>query len=346
MAILLNSDVFGVTSKEMWQAMESATVYGGPEGGKYVEALYERIREITGMEDALLVPSCTMANLTAQCVWADSGDQVIYEEQCHSLWSEEWGMAYVARVFPKVILGRKGILDPADVAFAMDDSRLKHKPKTALLCLENTHMGAGGTCYTKERIDELCEVAHSRGAAVHLDGARLFNAAIALNTPVKDLLENVDSVSINLNKGLAALEGTLLCGSKDFIDKSKIFVKRIGGNSMHKNDVLAAAGLIALRDENISALEEDHKRAKVFAEEINKIKGVSVDMETVQSNIVLGDISETGIDVDTFVAKLKENGLYSLRKDTKSIRFVFHNGITDEDLPMAVKAMATVAAGK
>ena len=343
--IALASDVFGNISLEMWEAMRNAKLSRGFNSDENVNALYERITYLTGKEAAVLVPSCTMANLVAIMTHTNKGDQVILEEQSHIVWSEEQGLSSIACVFPKLIHGNKGIISPERIIEAIEDCRFNHKPKTALLCLENTHMGAGGTIYTPELTMKICKIAHERQVAVHLDGARLFNASVALNIQAEGLVKDIDSISINLNKGLSAPEGALLCGTKEFIDKAKINLKRLGGNSMHKAGIIAAAGLVALSNKNIARLKEDHEKAKIFAKAANLIRNAEVDLDTVQSNIVLVDISSSGMDTDTTLQSLAKRNVGGHKKDQKVIRFTFHNGISDDDTMMAVDAFKEVLQG-
>lgn len=335
--IVLTSDVLGNVTDEMWDAMRNARLGWGARGDENLTALIDRIKELTGMENAILLPSCTLANLVAMMTHARSGEQVIFEEQAHIYWSEEWGFSYVARLFPKLINGDKGIIPPESLKEVLNDCRFNHKPKTGLVCLENTHMGAGGIVYTPEETAGLCEVAHKQGIPVHLDGARLFNAAVALNVPASELVKSVDSVSINLNKGLGAPEGTLLCGSEKFIEKARVNAKRLGGDSMHKAGIAAAAGLVALKDENIRRLKDDHRHAREFAAGINTVKGVQVDMDTIQSNIVIAYISNSGMDSDIFLKELLKRGVSGYKKSDHALRFTFHNGISDEDVKKAVQ---------
>lgn len=343
--IILTSDVLGNVTEEMWDAMRNARLGWGIRGDGNLINLIERIKELTGKEAALLAPSCTMANLAALMTHGSSGQQVIFEEQAHTYWSEEWGFSYVARLFPKVVRGDRGIMSPESVEEAILDARFNHKPETAVLCLENTHMGAGGTVYTPELTDKLCNVAHKHGVKVHLDGARLFNAAIALKVSAKELARFADSVSINLNKGLGAPEGALLCGSSEFIDRAKINIKRIGGNSMHKAGLIAAAGLVALKDENIRRLAEDHRRAREFAEGIAPIKGIEVDMETVRTNIAIADITKTGMNAEVFLKKLADRNVSGYKKTNTAVRFTFHNGINNADVKEAINAVKDVCEG-
>jgi threonine aldolase len=342
--ILLTSDVLGNIIPEMWEAMRKAKLGWASRGGdENVNALYDRIKELTNKEAAVLVPSGTMANLVAIMTHTNGrGDQVILEAQSHIVCSEEWGISFIAHMFPKLIPGNKGIISPVSIIEAIEDYPFNHKPRTALLCLENTHMCAGGTIYTPELTMENCKVAHERKVAVHLDGARLFNAAVALNIKAESLVKDVDSVMISLNKGLSAPEGALLCGTKEFIDEAKINLKRLGGNSIHKAGIIAAAGLVALSDKNIARLSEDHRRAKIFAEAVSLIEGVKIDLSTVQSNIVLVDISSSGMDTDTVLQSLVEHNISGLKKNQKVIRFTFHNGISDNDTVVVVDAFKKV----
>jgi len=340
--IMLTSDVLGNVTSEMWEAMRKAKLGWGPRGDENVRALYERVKELTNKEVAVLVPSCTMANLVAIMTHTNRGDQVILEEQSHIAILEEQGLSSIACVFPKLVTGNKGIISPESIIEAIEDYQFNHKPKTALLCLENTHMEAGGTIYTPELTMEICKVAHEREVAVHLDGARLFNAAVALNIKAESLVKDIDSVSFNLNKGLNAPGGALLCGTKKFIDEAKINLKQLGGNSMHKGGMLAAAGLVALSDKNIARLSEDHRKAKIFAKNVSLIEGAKIDLSTVQSNIVLVDISASGMDADTVLQSLAEHNVSGLKKNQKVIRFTFHNGISDNDTVVAADALKEV----
>jgi len=342
--ILLTSDVLGNITPEMWEAMRKAKLGWPPRGDdENVNALYDRIKELTNKEAAVLVPSGTMANLVAIITHTNGrGDQVILEAQSHSVYSEELGLSSIAHMFPKLIPGNKGIINPASIIEAIEDCEFNHKPKTALLCLENTHMFAGGTIYKPELIMENCKVAHEREVPVHLDGARLFNAAVALDIKAESLVKDVDSIMINLNKGLSAPEGALLCGTKKFIDKAKINLKRLGGSSMHKGGIIAAAGLVALSDKNIARLSEDHRRAKIFAKAVSLIEGAKIDLSTVQSNIVLVDISSSGMNTDTVLQSLFALNVSGLKKNQKVIRFTFHNGISDNDTMMAVDTFKEV----
>jgi len=207
-------------------------------------------------EAALFVPSGTMGNLIAVLTHCQRGDEVILEIDSHIYFYEVGGMSAVAGVIPRLIIGDKGILDPQDVKRALRDDNF-HFPKTTLICLENTHNRAGGTIISPKLTEEICQLAHQRNISVHLDGARIFNAAIALNIEPTLLTKNVDSVMFCLSKGLSAPVGSILAGSKEFIQRARKNRKMLGGG-MRQAGILAAAGIIAIEN-MVERLGEDHK---------------------------------------------------------------------------------------
>lgn len=338
----LSTDARTFPTDEMWEAMKNSGLDEalGREDGT-VNTLLEQVQEITGKESAILVPSCSMANLTALLTHTTRGDQVILEESSHIAWSEGWGVAGIAGLFPKLIKGRHGVIHPVDLNEAVEDERFSHRPVTTLLCLENTHNAAGGTVLSLENTIEICKTARKYGLAVHLDGARIFNASVALKQPVKKLVEPVDSVSLHLSKGLSALEGALLCGSKSFIFKASRILKMLGGDSMHKAGIIAKTGLIALNN-MIERLSEDHNRARLFAEAVQIFPGVEINLENVHTNIVMLDTSKSGLSGKTILSQLKIRniGVYLYKSDI--LRFVFHRHIGDEDLSTTIKILKEI----
>jgi len=333
------SDVLTLPTEEMWAAMRAAehNLFWGREDPS-TKALEARAAQLTGKETALLVPTGTMGNLLAVITQANRGEQVVLEANCHTAWSEEWGLAFVGGLYPRLVPGTRGVMDPADVERAMTQSIFSHLPKTSLLCLENTHNAAGGAILPPDRTAELCEVAHRQGANVHLDGARLFNAAVALGVPVGVLTDPVDTVMFSLNKGLSAPAGALLCGSHDTIGRAHVNMKRLGGASFHKAGLYAAAGLVAL-ETMVDRLAEDHRRARHFAELAGQAPGMAVDMAAVQTNIVLLDITGTGRQAPEFLAHLRQNDVSAYRFDDHTIRFTFHRQISDGDVSTMVAAL-------
>ncbi|MBP1995104.1 threonine aldolase family protein [Paenibacillus eucommiae] len=341
----LSTDARTLPTDEMWEAMRRAELGWVSRGeDASVNALLARIQELTGKEAAILLPSCTMANLIALMTHASRGDQVILEESSHIAWSEGWGICSIAGLLPKGVQGAKekgGRIEADDLILALEEEKFSHRPKSALLCLENTNNAYGGTVLTPAYTSDICGVARERGLAIHLDGARIFNAAAALKQPVKSLVEPVDSVAINLNKGLSAPEGALLCGSQAFVQRARVIAKALGGDSMHKAGIIAAAGVIALNN-MMEQLSEDHRRARSFAEAIQGIPGVEVDMSSVQTNIVMADISASGLDGRAVLQQLEKRNVAGYLNRAQLIRFVFHRHINDEDVARAAAALAEV----
>src|SRR5215831_4307136 len=236
-----------------------------------VNSLERRAAEIFGKEAALFVPSGCMGNLIAIKVWTHHGDEVICEERSHVNLYELASMSAIAGCMPRIARGDDGILTWPQIE-AVIRPRIYYDSQTALVCLENTHNMAGGTLYSAKQIDEICGHAHSAGLKVHLDGARVFNAAAALGVPVSTISRSLDSVMFCLSKGLGAPVGSMVVGSQEFIDRARIYRKMFGGG-MRQAGVLAAAGLIAL-EESPKRLHEDHANAQYLAAEIAKIPGL------------------------------------------------------------------------
>ena len=305
-----------------------------------VNQLEELAAKKVGKEAALFVPSGTMGNLIAVLTHCQRGDEVILEMDSHIYYYEVGGMSAVAGVIPRLIIGDKGIPNPQDIKMALRDENL-HYPKTTLICLENTHNRAGGTIAPLEVIEEICRLAHQRNIQVHLDGARIFNAAIALNIEPALLTKNVDSVMFCLSKGLSAPVGSILAGSKEFIQRARKNRKMLGGG-MRQVGILAAAGIIAL-EQMMERLKEDHKNARILGEGLANISGIKVDLETIQTNMVYFDLQESGMDTYQFLRKLsKYNILGSPRPPTK-VRLVTHYGISEEDIYATIKAIKEIA---
>lgn len=304
-----------------------------------VNQLEELAANKLGKEAALFVPSGTMGNLIAVLTHCQRGDEVILEMDSHIYYYEVGGMSAVAGVIPRLIIGDNGIPDPQDIKNVLRDENL-HYPKTTLICLENTHNRAGGTIIPPEVIEEICQLAHQRNIQVHLDGARIFNAAIALNIEPALLTKNVDSVMFCLSKGLSAPVGSILAGSKEFIQRARKHRKMLGGG-MRQAGIVAAAGIIAL-EQMMERLKEDHKNARILGEGLANICGIKVDLETIQTNMVYFNLQESGMDTYQFLSKLaKYNILGSPRPPTK-VRLVTHYGISEEDIYATIKVIKEI----
>lgn len=296
-----------------------------------------------GKEAALFVPSGTMGNLIAVLTHCQSGEEVILEAESHMYYYEVGGMSAVAGVVPCLIVGDKGILNPQEIKRTLREENI-HYPKTTLICLENTHNRAGGTITSPKITEEICQLALQNNILIHLDGARIFNAAIALNIEPAILTKDVDSVMFCLSKGLSAPVGSILAGSKEFIKGARKNRKLLGGG-MRQSGILAAAGIIAL-EKMIERLEEDHKNTRILGEGLAKIEGVKVDLEAVQTNMVYFDLQELGMDTYKFLPKLAEYNILGSPRPPTKVRLVTHYGINREDIYTTIKAIKEIVSEK
>ena len=336
----LRSDTVTLPTDEMREAMNNAEVGDDVyQEDPTVNRLEELAAKKLGQETALFVPSGTMGNLIAVLTHCQRGDEVILEMDSHIYYYEVGGMSAVAGVIPRLIAGDKGILNPQDIKRALREENL-HYPKATLICLENTHNRAGGTIVPPEVIEEICQLAHQRNIQVHLDGARIFNAAIALNIEPALLTKNVDSVMFCLSKGLSAPVGSILAGSKEFIQRARKNRKMLGGG-MRQAGILAAAGIIAIEN-MVERLEEDHKNARILGDGLADIGGIKVDLETVQTNMVYLDLNKSGMDTYQFLPKLAEYNILGSPRPPTKVRLVTHYGISEEDIYTTIKAIKEI----
>jgi len=339
----LRSDTVTQPTEEMRQAMARAEVGDDVYGeDPTINRLEELAAEKVGKEAALFVPSGTMGNQISVLTHTQRGDEVIVESEAHIYFYEVAGLAALSSVQVRLVKGVRGVLDPADVAAAIRPANI-HFPRSALLCLENTHNRAGGTVTGVQRMRELAEVAHAHGLAVHLDGARIFNAAIALGVDVKELTAPVDSVMFCLSKGLSAPVGSLVAGSKEWIARARKYRKLLGGG-MRQAGVLAAAGIVAL-EKMVDRLAEDHANARLLGEGLTQIPGIKLDLETVQTNMVTFEIEKPGLDGAAFVRELLVRGVKANATGPKRIRFVTHKDVNREDVLTALKVVEEIMRG-
>ena len=295
-----------------------------------------------GKEAALLTTSGTQSNLIAVLIHTNHGDEIIVGDEAHILWYEVGGAATLGgvtmRTLPNDSCGR---LNLGDIDRAIRDKDI-HYPETTLLCLENTHNRCGGTVLTTDYTDEVCNLAHTRGLKVHLDGARIFNAAIALGVPACTLAQNSDSVSLCLSKGLSAPVGSLLCGNKDFIERARKFRKMLGGG-MRQAGIIAAAGIVAL-ETMVDRLAEDHSNARRLAQGLAGIKGIKMAQDDISTNIVMFDLSPE-LSVVEFVEGLEEVGVKIVQLDGELLRAVTHYMVSSSDIDEALTRIKTVCRG-
>ena len=335
-AIDLRSDTVTKPTDEMRRAMAAAEVGDDVFGeDPSINELQERSAALLGKEAGLLTSSGTMSNLIATLAWSNKGDEIIMGDEAHMFWNESAGQAALAgvqtRLVPNDVQGR---VNPDDVAAAIRPPGNLHFPRTSMVCLENTHNRCSGQVLTPEDTKAVCDVAHDSGVPVHLDGARIFNASVALEVPPVELTREVDDLSFCLSKSLSCPVGSVLVGSQEFIDNAKRWRKMLGGG-MRQAGVLAAAGLVAL-DTMIDRLAEDHQNARRLAQGLANIDGLSVDPESIQTNIVFFDVDEDLGTAADLIAALKNQGVLVSYPGKQSIRMVTHRHISPEDIEEAL----------
>lgn len=282
--------------------------------------------EIFGMEAGLFVTSGTMGNAVAVLAHTQRGDEIILEERSHIYVNEVGGLAVMGQLMSRTVKGVKGHMDPADIQAAVRIDNI-HFPPTSLLCVENTHNSAGGIALTVGQMKSYWDVGKANDLGVHLDGARVFNAAVALGVDVKEIAQYADTVQLCLSKGLAAPVGSLVVGPQDIIDKARKYRKMLGGG-MRQAGIIAAPGIIAVT-EMVDRLAEDHANAKVLAEGLAKI-GIKV-VNEVQTNMVYVDFSPIGWTAEDWTTACADLGWKSRGRGTGT-RLVTHYGIEEEDI--------------
>lgn len=329
----LRSDTFTRPTPTMRRAMYEAEVGDDVwNEDPTVHRLEELAAAMTGKQAALFVTSGTQGNLAGILSHADRGQEIIVGDQSHVLLMEAAGTAVVGGVQIRTLPNRTdGHLDPAEVRAAIRPSD-PHQPVTGCVVIENTHNFCGGAVLPPPAVDAVAQVAHAAGVPVHVDGARIFNAAVSLGVPVTDLLDSTDSVTFCLSKGLGAPVGSLLCGSTEYIERARRWRKMLGGG-MRQAGVLAAAGIIALT-ENVARLADDHANARRLAEGLAQIAGVRIDPTRVDSNIIFFDLGDLPIAPETFVARLAEGGVRI--SGSSSFRAVTSSEVTSEDIDYAL----------
>lgn len=324
--------------KAMAEAEVGDDVYGED---PTVNLLQERAAEIFGKEAALFCPTGSMGNQIAVKLHTKQGDEIIVEERGHIFNWEMGTPAIVSGVTIRTVraANASGMLTWAEIESAIHINQPYYACPTGLICLENTHNFGGGSVMSAEQTDEICENAHQLNLPVHLDGARIFNSAVAQNETVANLSKSVDSVQFCLSKGLGAPIGSMILGTKDFIAEARVWRKRFGGG-MRQAGILAAAGLIAL-EESPKRLHIDHENARKLAEGVANLKGVSIDAEKVQTNIVLFDITKTGKTSAEICAELKEREILAIPFG-KEIRMVTHCDVSRENIERTLAELGNI----
>ncbi|XP_015875563.3 low-specificity L-threonine aldolase 1 [Ziziphus jujuba] len=331
----LRSDTVTKPCEAMRAAMAAAEVDDDVLGNDPTALILQtELAKMMGKEAALYVPSGTMGNLISVLVHCDiRGSEVILGHNSHIHIYENGGISTIGGVHPRTVKNNEdGTMDIDLIEAAIRDPKGELVyPTTRLICLENTHANCGGRCLSAEYIDKVGEVAKKHGLKLHIDGARIFNASVALGVPVDRLVQAADSVSVCLSKGLGAPVGSIIVGSQSFINKARKLRKTLGGG-MRQIGILCAAALIAIK-ENVQKLEDDHKKAKVLAEGLNKLKGLSVDIKSVETNIIYVDVVEgSKLTAEKLCKKLAEHGVLLMQEGSSRFRVVLHYQISWNDV--------------
>lgn len=325
----LRSDTVTKPTEEMREAMKDAEV--GDDVMKEdptVNKMERMSAKKLGKEDALFVTSGTQGNITSLLTHTSPGEEVILGENSHIYKYEVGGYASLAALSAKLLDDGEGYLRVSEIKSAIRGKDIHH-PETSLLCMENTHNVTGGIVKDSYHTKKNCDIAHAHGLKVHMDGARIFNAAVASGEDVKELVSDVDSVQICLSKGLSAPVGSIIAGSEDFITRARKIRKKLGGG-MRQAGVIAAPGIIAL-EKMVDRLEDDHKNADKLAEGLKEI-GFDIDPDRFKTNIVLLDTSDFDMKAKKFVDLLEDDGVLALTMGDYVTRFVTHRGIDEEDI--------------
>jgi len=334
----LRSDTITRPTPAMRQAMATAEVGDDVLGeDPTVNLLQEMTASLLHKEAGLFVASGTMANQVAIKTHIRPGDEIIVDSDAHIFYYECAATAVISGGQFRCLKGEHGILSAREIESVVRPADI-HQPPTRLICLENSHNRGGGSVYPVASLDEIREVARRHDLRVHLDGARLFNAALATGTTVGELARHADSVGICLSKGLGAPVGSGLCGRRTFIDEARRFRKMLGGG-MRQVGILAAAGIHALRY-HVERLVEDHDNARRLARGLARLPGVRLDPERVVTNIVIFDVAETGLGAHGVVERLARAGVLVIAFGPTTVRAVTHLDVSATDIDRALEITA------
>ncbi|MDO4265041.1 MAG: GntG family PLP-dependent aldolase [Eubacteriales bacterium] len=334
----LRSDTSTLPTQSMWEAMSKAVL---GDGGRVdltgrgedptVYELENLAASMLGKEDAMYIATGSLANHTALLAVTDRGDKVLVERSAHIYINEKFDfLSKFSGLVPIFYhLDSNYQISPKEIEYLIQYHDIR------VLCLENTHNYSGGTCLTPACTAKICELAHNEGMHVHLDGARIFNSAVAQHVDVKELVAPVDSVMFCLSKGLCAPVGSLLVGSKDFIEKARAVGKMIG-TPMRQAGIIAAAGIVALK-ENVDRLAEDHKKAKRLGELLSVIDNAIMDPKADQTDFVYMNVTPTGLTAQQVTDALRRKGLLVAKMTDESIRLAVHKDISMDDVERAAK---------
>lgn len=345
MTIDLRSDTVTLPTQAMREAMYRAEVGDDVYGeDPTINRLQELAAERAGKEAALLVPTGSMGNIASVMAHTGRGEAFLVGDQSHIYLAEQGGASTLGGA-PRVVIrtDANGMLDPHEVRANITDDSNEHLAPSKLLCLENTHNFCGGAVLSLEQIKTLCDLAHAHGMAVHMDGARIFNAATALGVPMKNLLAHVDSAMFCLSKGLSAPVGSMVVGTRDFIKRVHRMRKLLGGG-MRQAGIFAAAGIVAL-EQMVERLAEDHANSQLLAQGLADYPQIEIEPARVKTNIVIFTLrnsagqSSDQAQTDLFLRKCREQGVLMGAISAGKIRAITHYGITADDVKTALNGI-------
>jgi threonine aldolase len=338
----LRSDTITLPTEEMREAMHSAELGDDArDGDPTVRRLEATAAAIVGKESALFVASGTMSNLVALLAHTGRGGEVLLDAEAHIVRSEMGGIAALAGLFYRTIPSTRGAPDLFEIGEHLSAKLTTRRLATGLICVETTHNSAGGAVLPLSYLARLRTLTSEKGVPVHIDGARIFNAAVALGVPAANIAAHCDSVGFCISKGLSAPFGSVLCGSSAFIERARAYRRMVGG-AMRQAGIVAAAGLIAL-EKMVDRLAEDHRRAKRIAEGLHAFDPRLADPLTVETNIVMLGIGHSGADATAWSSALERQGLKAGAWSRNSLRLVTHRHIDDAAVEQAIATVRSVA---
>lgn len=336
------SDTVTLPTKEMMRAIANAELGDDVYGDDLSTVKLERYAaQLFGKEEGLLVSSGTMGNLVATLTFTQHRrSEIIAETNSHMVDYEGGNTSHFGGISVRALEAKCGVLTPEQIEGAIRDPDNLHHPITSLLCIENTHANYGGTVVPADAGAKLKQVADKHKIPMHLDGARIFNASIALGRPVAELAAPFDSVQFCLSKGLSAPVGSVLVGEKDFIKEARHYRKMLGGG-MRQCGIIAAAGMVALTT-MITRLEEDHANARRLATGLDTLPGLAVDLDSVQTNIVRVNVKNANLTAGRLVELFEKKGVRCLARGPRTLRFLLHRHISSQDVTTAIAAIEKI----
>jgi len=338
----LRSDTLTLPTEEMREAMHRAELGDDSrDGDPTVRRLEDAAAALLGKEAGLFVASGTMSNLVALLAHTGRGGEVLFDAESHIMRSEMGGIAALAGLFYRTVPSTRGAPDLAEIAERLSERLAPNKLATALVCVETTHNSAGGAVLPLDYLSHLRTLTRDKSIPLHIDGARLFNASVALGVPAATIARHCDSVGFCVSKGLSAPFGSVLCGSSAFIERARAYRRMVGG-AMRQAGVMAAAGIVAL-ESMVDRLAEDHRRARRISEGLHAIDPRLTDPRLVETNIIMLEIGHSGADATSWISALEQQGLRAGVWNRKSLRLVTHRHIDDAAVEQAVASVKAVS---